>query len=281
MDIRPTSTTRTHHGKRLVRALVTTGTVATVVALAVLSATTPATGSGSSQTAVVDGKTMTLMTEAPQSGVQVDQNLWRASVLANPNLLGDTAPVAMAQVSDSRSYSLQADKEAAIKDGTASDSAAAEPTATASAAGFLTDEEKQAIADASTDVTPIAQQVAVAWVTYSGADGGEKWASGVSSAAKKAGSSLTDALTASVQAAADSWGTLAAQKVVAVGQSYGGRAPSVWVADDLSQARVVVAVQRTASSANAAERVDYPLVTVTLTPTGTDGAWQVAAVSTN
>ena len=91
MEIKPTSTTRTHRGKRLVRSLTLTGALIVVASLTMLNATASRT-SASNVTVTADGTQMALMTEPPQDGTSVQREAWRESVLADPNVLGDNAP---------------------------------------------------------------------------------------------------------------------------------------------------------------------------------------------
>ena len=107
MEIKPTSTTRTHRGKRLVRSLTLTGALIVVASLTMLNATASRT-SASNVTVTADGTQMALMTEPPQDGTSVQREAWRESVLADPNVLGDNAPGTVAQSSDSRHIFLRA-----------------------------------------------------------------------------------------------------------------------------------------------------------------------------
>ena len=107
MEIKPTSTTRTHRGKRLVRSLTLTGVLTVVASLTMLNATASRT-SASNVTVTADGTQMALMTEPPQDGTTVQREAWRESVLADPNVLGDNAPGTVAQSSDSRHIFLRA-----------------------------------------------------------------------------------------------------------------------------------------------------------------------------
>ena len=78
MEIKPTSTTRTHRGKRLVRSLTLTGALIVVASLTMLNATASRT-SASNVTVTADGTQMALMTEPPQDGTSVQREAWRES----------------------------------------------------------------------------------------------------------------------------------------------------------------------------------------------------------
>ena len=127
MEIKPTSTTRTHRGKRLVRSLTLTGVLTVVASLTMLNATASRT-SASNVTVTADGTQMALMTEPPQDGTTVQREAWRESVLADPNVLGDNAPGTVAQSSDSRHIFLRA--KDSDDPGSVTDTASSSPTAT-------------------------------------------------------------------------------------------------------------------------------------------------------
>lgn len=291
MEIVHTSTLGTHRGKRLSRLLVLTATVGVVVSCSVLGSVTKQPSNATFTAS--DGTKVALMTAPPQDGTVAQREAWRASVLADPNVLGHDAPRVASQSYDSRTYFPLANDSQA--DGAESGDLA-EPQATGSpkptqeaaeatpSAGTdsgttqLTDEQRAAVEKAKGVVTPVAQQAATPYMTYSGDGEAEQWVKSISSSVSKAGGSISPDLSASLTAGSkQGWEDIRRKKVKSTAQLYSARKPSVWVAPDLSAARVVLAVQRTVSMDGMAKRLVYPLVTVDLTA-GKDDAWVVTSI---
>ena len=280
MEIKPTSTTRTHRGKRLVRSLTLTGALIVVASLTMLNATASRT-SASNVTVTADGTQMALMTEPPQDGTSVQREAWRDSVLADPNVLGDNAPGTVAQSSDSRHIFLRA--KDSDDPGSVTDTASASPTATSQEEGRdrpLSDKEKEAIAAAEKVVKPIAEQVAPVYATYSVSSGQAAWVDSVSTAVTKSGALMGADLKISLESgASETWPAVQSAHVTSTARVYPGRAPAVWVSPDLSGARVVVPVQQTVSMDGVPKRVVYPMVTINLAPNEDGSSWQVVSLS--
>ena len=230
MEIKPTSTTRTHRGKRLVRSLTLTGALIVVASLTMLNATASRT-SASNVTVTADGTQMALMTEPPQDGTSVQREAWRESVLADPNVLGDNAPGTVAQSSDSRHIFLRA--KDSDDPGSVTDTASASPTATSQEEGRdrpLSDKEKEAIAAAEKVVKPIAEQVAPVYATYSVSSGQAAWVDSVSTAVTKSGALMGADLKTSLESgASETWPAVQSAHVTSTARVYPGRAPAVGV----------------------------------------------------
>lgn len=291
MEIVHTSTLGTHRGKRLSRLLALTGIVSVAVSCSLLRSVTEQNPTATISAS--DGTKVALMTAPPQDGTAAQRKVWRASVLADPNVLGQDAPRVASQSYDSRTYfplanQAQADGDDSKSSGLAAPQAtgSAEPTGEAEAtppAGAgndtqLSDEQRAAVEKAKSVVTPVSQQAAVAYMTYSGDGEADQWVKSISSSVSKAGGSISSDLSASLTAGSkQSWEAIRGKHVKSSAQAYSARKPSVWVAPDLSAARVVLATQRTVSMDGVAKRVIYPLVTVELT-TGQDGTWVVSSI---
>lgn len=283
MQVRPTSTSRTHRGKRITRGLMLGGPAAAFALLLVAGSLAPTAGtSGAGEKITLpDGSTRTLVTAAPMEGTTDIDGSWYYSVLAKPSVLGDKAPKPAGQVSNPRVYSLASDKDPQETDGQPQ----VQPTSEATEG--VTYKQRQAQAGVVEQVRALPSQVAAAWMTYSAQAGERAWADGVREAARTSGVALSPGLDAALDHPdIQAWKQVTDADVTSQAGVYDGRKPSAWVSDNLSRAVVNVVVARTSTTATAQERKDFPIVSVTLEPTGrdTDGiptGWHITTITTN
>lgn len=277
--IRGTSAWSTHRAKRVRRGLVLgLGALFLIMQVVSLAASRPTgtTGSGSA-----------LPTAAPLAGTAEDKAAWYQAVITNPSLLGKHAPTVSEPVSDPVGHNeRRASEGLAVTEGgedkesgstappTAVASASASPGSTAPAGAGLSQEARGRIENvAEPAASQTASQLAPLWVTYSYEQSPGEWVDSLGR--------IGDGLRSSALAGAgQEWGEISSQQVVSTGRVVAGRAPSVWVSDDMKRARVTVLVERSASAGGGTARTDYQRVTVSLDGDGGGESWTPASVST-